>query len=79
MEKTRGSVTRLNIRVKPGSGKQSIESVGNKSYKVSLKSLAVDNKANLELIKLMKKHLKKNIKIIKGFKSKDKVIEVNQS
>jgi len=66
----------IEVKVKPNSKKQEIEKISNNKYVVSLKKPAEDNKANIELIKLMKKHTGKNIKIIKGLKSKNKIIEV---
>lgn len=69
----------LSIKVKPNSKKQSIEKISETNYLINLKQPAQDNKANLELIKLLKKHFKKDIKIIKGHQSKNKIIEVNNA
>jgi uncharacterized protein (TIGR00251 family) len=66
----------INVRVKTNSEKQLIEKISGFEYKISLKSIPEDNKANIELMKLLKKHLNKDIKIIKGFKSRNKIIEV---
>ena len=66
----------INIKVKPSSGKQEIEKISNNQYLINLKNPPEDNKANLELIKILKKHFKRNIKIIKGQKSKNKIIEI---
>ncbi|MDD5192822.1 MAG: DUF167 domain-containing protein [Candidatus Nanoarchaeia archaeon] len=69
----------LKIKVKPNSRKQEIEKIEGENYKISLKSKPKDNKANIELLKLLKKHFNvesKNIKIIKGLKSRNKIIEV---
>lgn len=37
-----------------------------------------DNKANIEILKFLKKHLGFPVKIIKGFKSKEKIIDKNE-
>ncbi len=66
----------LKIKVKPNSGKQEIKRISENEFAVSLKSKTEDNKANIELIKLMKKRLGKNIKIIKGLKNRNKIVEV---
>ena len=42
---------------------------------VSIKALAVKNKANLELIKFLSKLTKKRVNIIRGLNSKTKVVE----
>jgi len=70
----------IEIKVKPGSGKQEIKRISDKEYLIWLKKPAENNKANLELIKLLKKYFSnkygiKNIKIIKGLKSKNKIVE----
>ncbi len=64
------------VKVKPNSKKQKIEMVSSEEYTVSLKNLAENNKANLELIRLLEKYFNKKIKIIKGLKNKKKIIEV---
>lgn len=63
----------LNIEVKPNSKKQKIE-ISNNSVKVSVKAPARDGKANREVEKLLSKHYKKRAQIIKGHKSKRKVV-----
>jgi len=67
---------RLNIKVQPSSGRQEIKKISQNEYKVFLKKSPEDNKANKELTKLLKKYFKKDIKIIKGFTSKQKVVEI---
>lgn len=68
---------KLNIRIQPNSKKQEIQqSIDGSISKVFLKNPPKDNKANEELIKLLRKHFKKEVKIIKGFTSKRKLIEV---
>ncbi len=68
---------RLNIKVQPNSGRQEIQqSIDGSISKVFLKSQPKDNKANEELVKFLKKHFAKEVKIISGFTSKRKLIEV---
>ncbi len=45
-------------------------------YIVSVKERAEKGKANLAVIKLFKKELKKNIRLVSGFKSREKLIEI---
>jgi uncharacterized protein (TIGR00251 family) len=66
----------IDVKVKPESGKQEIENVDGSNYKISLKSKPEDNKANIELIKLLKKHFGSNIKIIKGLRNRNKIVEI---
>lgn len=64
------------VKARPNSGKQEVKKVFDAEYIVYLKKPAEDNKANIELIKLLKKHFLKDIKIIKGLKSKNKIVGV---
>ncbi|MBU2576249.1 MAG: DUF167 domain-containing protein [Nanoarchaeota archaeon] len=67
---------RLNINVQPNSGRQEIKKISDSEYKIFLKKSPEDNKANEELTKLLKKEFNKEAKIIKGFISKNKVVEI---
>jgi len=65
----------IKIKAKPSSKKQSIKRKED-FYLVKLKSAPENNKANLELIKLLKKHFKKDVKIKSGFTSRRKIVEI---
>jgi len=65
----------IEVKVSPGRKKEEIEKFG-EVYKVSLKEKAEDNKANLALLKLLKKHFKGEVRIVKGLKSRKKIVEV---
>jgi len=65
------------IKVKVSVGKPNSEILSkNEVWKVNLKSFAQEGKANLELIKLVSKELGKKVKIVKGFKSKEKILKL---
>ena len=67
---------KMRVDVKPNSKEQSIEEKDD-GLLVRVKSPPVGNKANTELVKLLKKHFKgKKVKIKTGFKSNKKIIEV---
>ena len=69
----------INVKAKPNSGKQSIESFGAGRYLVYLKSPAENDKANIELINLLSKHLgvpASSIKIKTGRSFGEKLIEI---
>ncbi|MEK6830344.1 MAG: DUF167 domain-containing protein [Nanoarchaeota archaeon] len=65
----------IKIKVKPNSSKQEVikEDGG---YIVHLKSRPENNKANLELVKLLKKHFGKTVTIKSGLTSRNKTAEV---
>jgi len=67
----------LQIKVYPSSGKEEILKISDSEYKVHLKKPAEDNKANFELLKLLKRHFKKEVKIVKGLTSRNKIIEIS--
>jgi uncharacterized protein YggU (UPF0235/DUF167 family) len=70
---------RLQVRVKTNSGKQEIEDFGDRRYLVYLKSAPENNEANIELIKLMAKHIgvpSTKVKIISGMTGSDKTLEI---
>jgi uncharacterized protein (TIGR00251 family) len=65
---------KINIKVKPNSNKSEFLE---KQRIVFLKSRPENNQANIELIKLLKKHFKASeVKIIKGLKSREKILEI---
>lgn len=67
---------KVKIKVKPNAVKQEIIKVKEGEYKVSLREKAENNKANIGLLKLLKKYFKREIRIIKGLKTRNKVVEV---
>ena len=67
---------KIKVRVKPKSSKRKIEKISNEEYKVYLKSAPEKGKANIELIKLLKKEFRGDIKIIKGKTSRNKIVEI---
>ena len=66
---------KIRIKVKPNSGKQEIIKKQD-FYLAYLKSSPENNKANIELLKLLKRHFKKEVKIKSGFTSRNKIIEL---
>ena len=71
----------LEVKVIPNSKEEKIYQE-NGIYKIKLKKPAVEGKANSELIKFLSEEftIKKNkIKIIKGEKNRNKIIEINEN
>jgi uncharacterized protein (TIGR00251 family) len=70
----------IKVILKPNSPKNRIFKFDSEknAYRIEIKAPAQENKANLELIKFLSKSLKKNIKIIQGFKSREKLIKISQ-
>lgn len=69
---------RISVRVKPKSSKVKIERVDN-GYIAYIKEQAIENKANIALIKLLSEYFdipKLKINILTGAKSKNKIVEI---
>ena len=69
---------KLKVVLKPNSNEDEIikyDGVKN-ALIISVKAPAVENRANLALIKLIKKKTKKRARIIKGLKSREKIMEI---
>lgn len=67
---------KIKVSVKTNSKVQSVTKINEAEYKISLTKSPIENKANKELINLLKRYFKKNIKIVKGKNSTTKLIEV---
>ncbi|MBS3072919.1 DUF167 domain-containing protein [Candidatus Pacearchaeota archaeon] len=70
----------IEIKVKPRSGKQEIVKIKDNKYSAFLKSEAKENKANIELINLVAQYFNtkyNNIKIKRGLRSKNKILEIS--
>ena len=70
-------MTKISIRVIPNAKKSEI--VEGDVLRVRVKAPAIEGKANKELISVLSKHYKINkskIRIVKGEKSRDKLIEL---
>ena len=67
------------IIVKPNSPSNEIVNfdIARQAYRVDIKEKAENNKANKEIIRFISKMLKKEVKIIKGLKSKEKILKVS--
>lgn len=69
---------KLKIIVKPNSKKTEIldYDIVKQALRVNIKSPAQDNKANIEIIKLFSKLLKKKVRIKSGLTNKEKLLEI---
>jgi uncharacterized protein (TIGR00251 family) len=67
---------RIKVRLHPGSSQEKIVKVCDKEYEVWLMEKPIEGKANLGLEKFLKKYFGVRVKIIKGLKSRNKIVEV---
>jgi uncharacterized protein (TIGR00251 family) len=78
LEKQAGNSFLLHVNVKPNSKKQNIQIDGG-FLRIQIRSKALQNKANKELLNLLKNKLKipsNHIQLISGLKSTNKVIQL---
>jgi len=71
----------ITVRVVPNSKRFKVSAVdkeqNNVEFVIHTKSKAEEDKANLEIIKKLKKILKRNVSIINGLKSRKKIIYID--
>ena len=69
---------KFKIIVKPNAKESKVEGFDKEkdAFRISIKAKSEDNRANVEVIKFLSKLLRKRVKIISGFKSREKIIEV---
>jgi uncharacterized protein (TIGR00251 family) len=69
---------KISIKLHPNSSQEKIiEIEKDKFYEVWIKEKPLDGKANVYLEKYLKKYFKKEIEIVSGFTSRNKIIEMN--
>lgn len=78
MEPISKTIMKIKIIVKTNAEKNEIQEFDEEkqAYKVLIKVPPVENKANKEIIKLFHKKYKQPVRIISGFKSKEKILEI---
>ena len=66
----------MKIKIHPKSSQEKIKKINKESYEVWLHSPAIDNKANISLIKILEKYFKNKIEIVSGLNSRNKIINL---
>ena len=64
----------IKVKVGANSKKREIKKISEDTYEVKVKNPALNNLANQELVLILQNFFKKGVKIIKGKKSKNKLI-----
>jgi len=69
----------IKVILKPNSSKSRIVKFNSEreAYIIDIKAPAQDNKANIGLVKFFSRFLKKDVKLIKGFKSREKLLRIS--
>ena len=69
------------VKVRPKAGENKIEKIDNFSYKICVSEEPKNGKANLAVIKLLSDYFKvssKDIKLVSGFSSRNKIFEIKE-
>lgn len=64
------------VDVKAESREERIEKIGDNKYLIYVKAARNKGKANIAVLKLLKKHFGKNAKILNGHMSTRKIVEI---
>ena len=70
---------KINVTAKPASKKTYIKKVGEKEYIISVKEPPIRGLANLSIIAVLSDYFKvpaRNIRIVSGYRSRNKIIEI---
>ena len=67
---------RMEIKVVPGAGADEVSEKGG-VLTVRVKAQAKDNKANISVLRLLRKHFGKEVRLRSGLTSKKKVVEID--
>jgi uncharacterized protein (TIGR00251 family) len=66
----------IKVTVKPNSEEETMEKVSDDQYLLKVKEPAKKGRANAAAVKLLHRHFKKRVRIIRGFSDRDKIIEI---
>ena len=66
----------ITIKVKPNAPKTKVISQSENEFTIAIAAPPEQNKANIELIKFLSKHFRAEIKILRGLKSKTKIVKI---
>ena len=72
---------RIKVRVVPNSKKESIQQVDDTTYRINVREKAIEGRANEAVLRLIAKHAGisiADVKIVHGFKSREKVISIKE-
>jgi uncharacterized protein len=68
---------RIKVKLHPGADEEKIKKLKKDEYEVWIKARPLEGKANIFLMKLLKRHFKaQEVRILLGQKSRDKIVEI---
>ncbi|TSC77395.1 MAG: hypothetical protein G01um101433_625 [Parcubacteria group bacterium Gr01-1014_33] len=70
---------KISVKVKPNAREKKVEQSGANSFRVSVRAVSKEGKANQEVIELMSEYFdipRSRVRIIRGYAAKEKIIEI---
>ena len=67
---------KIKVKIHPNSSREEVVKLKEGEYEVWIKESPLEGKANIALEKILKKYFNKQCKIVFGFKSRKKVVEI---
>jgi len=67
---------KIKVKIHPNSSREQVVQLKPGEFEVWVKESPLEGEANIALEKILKKHFKKKCKIVFGFKSRKKVVEI---
>ncbi|MFH1801555.1 MAG: DUF167 domain-containing protein [archaeon] len=67
---------RINVKVHANSSRVEIKKIDDFSYEIWITKKPDSNRANAEVVKILKKYFEREVEIKSGFSSRNKIIEV---
>ena len=67
---------KIKIKVHPNSSNEKIKKINEKEFEIWIKDKPIKNKANEKVVKLLRKYFNQDAKLVSGFTSKIKIIEL---
>jgi len=72
------TASRITVDVKPGAKEDRVERLGEDWYMVRVRAPRRKGKANVEVLKLLQRHFGGRARIVHGFKSTRKIVEIEE-
>lgn len=67
---------KISVKVRANSSQEKVVMIDEKNYDVWIKEKPVEGRANESITEILKKYFKREVKIVSGFTSRKKIIEI---
>ena len=67
---------KIKLKVRPNSSQEKIVKINGNELEIWVKEKPINGKASYKAEKMLKKYFKKDVKIVSGFKGRNKIIEI---